>query len=527
MSLSENLHNLGALMKTNLEEKGINGLTGNEGLTTLANKILDIEGSDSSSKSIVAHVTGNSITLGPGGTRWLNSIGNVVIEWGDGTSDTVNNPRVTLSHTYVDGLNEHLIIFRGTVTSLGDECFRDCSGLTSIVLSDSVTSLGTWCFYNCSGLTSVFIPDSVTTLKSSCFDGCSGLTSIIIPDSVTDLRSYCFYECSSLIDYELYWKTQPVTYDSEKMPVNNGTVFTIPQGTTSIYTNAGYPSDRLVERVPRTLTLTCDKPIIQKTETSTVTATLKQSGSPLTGKTLNYQVKYGNTVISSGTKTTNSSGQATISYVGTGVGDVDIVVSYGTLLQETYELQDCNFHDLASQSNLSKYTANGDTNITYDSTNSAYLLQKSTFGFSSITLNDYRFTNNIKIEADIMLTGSDTNIQCGIGLLNGDIGVDCKLTYYSPDSYYALTCIESTRTSYGSNEVESRVSSINLNNWYHYIVEINGSNINVKVYDGDVLFATLSTSKSVLNETNNELAFWIGFGINSKALIKNIKVKAL
>lgn len=42
MSLSENLHNLGALMKTNLETKGVTGLTGNEGLTTLANKILDI-----------------------------------------------------------------------------------------------------------------------------------------------------------------------------------------------------------------------------------------------------------------------------------------------------------------------------------------------------------------------------------------------------------------------------------------------------------------------------------------------------
>ena len=144
-------------------------------------------------------------------------------------------------------------------------CFRDCSGLTSIVISDSVTSLGVWCFYNCSGLTSVFIPDSVTTLKGSCFDGCSGLTSIIIPDSVTNLRTYCFYECSSLIDYKLYWETQPIPYDSEKMPVNNGTVFTIPYGTTSIYTDAGYPSDRLVERALPTLTLTCDKPIIKKT----------------------------------------------------------------------------------------------------------------------------------------------------------------------------------------------------------------------------------------------------------------------
>lgn len=42
MSLSENLHNLGTLLKTNLETKGVTGLTGNEGLTTLANKILDI-----------------------------------------------------------------------------------------------------------------------------------------------------------------------------------------------------------------------------------------------------------------------------------------------------------------------------------------------------------------------------------------------------------------------------------------------------------------------------------------------------
>lgn len=52
MTLSENLHNLGTLMKTNLEKNGIIGLTGNEGLTTLANKILDI----SSSKGITLQI---------------------------------------------------------------------------------------------------------------------------------------------------------------------------------------------------------------------------------------------------------------------------------------------------------------------------------------------------------------------------------------------------------------------------------------------------------------------------------------
>lgn len=42
MSIANNLYALGALMKTNLEEKGVTGLNSNMGLTTLANKILEI-----------------------------------------------------------------------------------------------------------------------------------------------------------------------------------------------------------------------------------------------------------------------------------------------------------------------------------------------------------------------------------------------------------------------------------------------------------------------------------------------------
>lgn len=42
MSISSNLSTLGALIKNNLELKGVSGLNSNMGLTTLANKILDI-----------------------------------------------------------------------------------------------------------------------------------------------------------------------------------------------------------------------------------------------------------------------------------------------------------------------------------------------------------------------------------------------------------------------------------------------------------------------------------------------------
>ena len=41
-----------------------------------------------------------------------------------------------------------------------------------------VTSLGDDCFYGCSGLTSITIPSSVTSLGENCFDGCSGLETV-------------------------------------------------------------------------------------------------------------------------------------------------------------------------------------------------------------------------------------------------------------------------------------------------------------------------------------------------------------
>ena len=85
-----------------------------------------------------------------------------------------------------------------SVTSLGERCFRGCSGLTSITIPNSVTSLGECCFYDCSGLTSITIPNSVKRLGNDCFFGCSGLTSITIPNSVTSLGDYCFEYCSGL-----------------------------------------------------------------------------------------------------------------------------------------------------------------------------------------------------------------------------------------------------------------------------------------------------------------------------------------
>ena len=81
------------------------------------------------------------------------------------------------------------------ITALGDNAFKDCSGLKNVTIPSSVTSLGNNCFYECRGLTSLTIPSSVTSLGDGCFSDCSGLTSITIPSSVTSLGDWCFIFC--------------------------------------------------------------------------------------------------------------------------------------------------------------------------------------------------------------------------------------------------------------------------------------------------------------------------------------------
>ncbi len=85
-----------------------------------------------------------------------------------------------------------------SVTKIGYKAFYECSGLTSVTIGNSVTSIGGYAFYGCRGLTSVTIPNSVKSIGDYAFSGCSGLTSVTIPNSVTNIGYEAFYECSGL-----------------------------------------------------------------------------------------------------------------------------------------------------------------------------------------------------------------------------------------------------------------------------------------------------------------------------------------
>lgn len=218
----------------------------------------------------VATIAGSNVTLGASETHWLLSTGDVKIDWGDGTSDIVNDPTQKINHSYTDGLESHDIKIIGNVTSLGNYCFQSCD-LLSIEISDTVTRLGNSCFLNCQNLTTVIIPNSVTKIESYCFNSCNSLTSITIPDGVTNLEMacvyncigltsvsipnsvtsigyYCFSDCTALVDYQLYWTGSDILNTRDKLMYNIDTIFTIPTGETANYIAKGYPSNKLVER---------------------------------------------------------------------------------------------------------------------------------------------------------------------------------------------------------------------------------------------------------------------------------------
>lgn len=154
------------------------------------------------------------------------------VDWGDGTPIETYDENDILEHEYSDNIQEHTIVIYGNIYngSLYYASFRGLSGITSINIPSAVHRMESGIFVDCTGLTSVNLPQELTIMGSNTFSNCINLNTIILNWTELPPISYSRLIAGSL------------------STMNSTFSISIPYGTTNLYENKDYPTEKLVER---------------------------------------------------------------------------------------------------------------------------------------------------------------------------------------------------------------------------------------------------------------------------------------
>ena len=104
-----------------------------------------------------------------------------------------------VSWTAIETLN-----IGGTVKTIPESAFSDCTGLRKVIIPEGVTEIGGYAFEGCTSLAEVTIPESVTEIGVRAFDDCTSLTEVIIPEGVTVIDNGTFSKCTSLAEVTIH-----------------------------------------------------------------------------------------------------------------------------------------------------------------------------------------------------------------------------------------------------------------------------------------------------------------------------------
>ena len=249
--------------------------------------------------------------------------------------------------------------------------------------------------------------------------------------------------------------------------------------------------------IPASISLTADKSILSyaDSESATLSATvLDEDSQAVEGAT----VEFFNGSTSMGTSTTNSSGVATKSYSSSGAGDLSFTASIGSLVSESFVIQDIYLYDeLTSE----KHTwSKLGTNCSYSfSSNGLYV--KGTSGGTYLKL-DETLPSTYSIETEI--TGLESS-----GALKGGT-FTCENTFMQSTSSNILIA-----TMNGAEQTVNQTYSVGDT------IKIEYDGTNVKYYKNNSLLG--STGKG----SGTYTGFLIRNVVTSGITIKNLKIRSL
>lgn len=272
--------------------------------------------------------------------------------------------------------------------------------------------------------------------------------------------------------------------------------------------------------IPYELTLTSDKETISSNdnESTIITAVLtsKKTGLPVQDELLLYTIYDSDyNLLDHGVLTTNNNGEASVVYVASGVGDVNVTFSLRTVLQKTYVIEDWLFNppldgtdNITLWSNLTNKTENG-----IFTSHGSFL----TDGWSN--------KGNWILDFDVRCTD-----WTYVGLM---MFCDARINPFTDakNVNYSYTTWEGLNYGGGFGATiisQTSMSKINNSNWHHYtITKLSDTQIEIvidKKYTAVVNVPNLINAETLhIGSRDNQAGRNYGGLVN----LKNIKVKAL